>query len=215
MKPKLISTAVLPTPVTHVDKLQHFLQTVCNYKLPLPPFPYSVGEKFLLLFNPVLPYKTLLHQFEIYQCWAAKDGFPNDVEQKLYEKKFYKFGTVFSQPYYFYVSKDHAQEEHFSILRINNFEQVVFDIEQNPESTLSLAEALIYNLYCQYEGAWSGFPNQVVVTSSFQYEGIYDRIMPITVGLHPKTLRSTVSSYYAREIIEQRVIFKKVYRNAA
>lgn len=156
------------------ELLCNFYKDVFGYSFGLPDnLPSYKEDQVLLYLDSGISTLEIFEIFSKFNCSAKKSGSPNTIDKlilkKLSQRNLFNINPNSCWPdysYFFVVDKGNEKEENFLVtpnFDIGGFSYLFSEDSQPPAS---IEEIVVFHLFSQWSGQWSGIPNNSVITST-------------------------------------------------
>lgn len=193
-----------------------------NFGLPLDKAPKVKEGQILLFMDLDISRSDIFKAFSGMNCSAKKMGSPNIIDETITEKV--SNGSLFNyepdfrrdqSSYFFVIDKEHDSEEDFLVTPNFDIGGFIYLISKNPNPPASIEEVVLFHLFCQWSGEWSGIPNRSILTSTAVMESNNNDLEEETVAIlefDEQTLSTCIRSFEKTPREGKELITKNVLR---
>lgn len=178
-----------------------------NYYIPPTTLPF-MNNRSVTLFNPIQSPGHLLHSYEQF----GKDNrIPNHlyIENVIIEN-LYRFHR-YSDPYFFTCSLPGTYSQEMSLAEKHNTAGILSTLQYSMSKSLTLAEAIIYDIFFQSKGEYTGFPGYSIVTATTDES--YS--LPMMIGFDEEDIINRLGLFSSVEALKGKCVYKNILSSKA
>jgi hypothetical protein len=178
-----------------------------SYYIPPTSLPF-MSKTFVTLFNPIQSPGHLLHSYEQF----GKDNvIPNCLHiENVDIDNLYQFHRQYD-PYFFRCSLPGTYSQEMSLAEKHNTAGILSTLRYGMSKSLTLAEAIIYDIFFQSKGEYTGFPGYSIVTATT--DGSYD--LPMMIGFDEEDIINRLGLFSSTEALKGKCVYKTIISSKA